>query len=68
MIHHTVTEAELDEWRKDHWVQFAASLGQDSKKFLEVSLDGIYRVTDHGTVLYIGSVKASAIAEYNNAR
>lgn len=68
MIHHTVTETELDEWRKTHWVQFAASFWADSKKALEISLDGLYRVTDHGAVRYIGGNKSSAITEYNNAR
>ena len=65
---HTVTEAELAEWRQDYWVQFAASYSEDSWKRLDVSLDGLYRVTDHGKTLYRGCNKSAAIAEYNNAR
>lgn len=68
MKRHELTEMELDDWTRTAWFQFAASVGEDSNKRLEVSLGGLYRVTDHGAVKYIGGVKLTAISEYNALR
>lgn len=67
MQRHTITEDEMTGWRETHWVQFAASFSDKSKKSLEISMDRVYRVTDHGAVLYIGGNAAKAISEYNGA-
>lgn len=68
MKRHTITDDDLLDWRKDKWVQFAASFGEFSKKTLECSLDELYRVTDHGKVLYLGGDASAAIRVYNDAR
>ena len=67
MKRHEITEKELRSWVSGHWHQFAASHSADgeSNKTFEMSFNGLYRVTDHGRVLYVGAVLASAIAEYN---
>lgn len=66
-MRHTVTEAELTKWSARHWVRFAASAGEFSNKHLEMSMDRLYRVTDRGSVCYIGGNAQSAIKEYNDA-
>ena len=64
---HTITEDEFNSWKGDHWVRFASSFGDGAAKTMDVSLDGVLRVKDHGRTLYVGVVLASAIAEYNSA-
>jgi hypothetical protein len=69
---HTITEQELDEWlREPQWHQFAASFGQDSNKRFEVDAAGgtrVYRVTDHGETIFLGTDSTEAIRVYNGAR
>lgn len=70
---HTITESDLDEWlKRPHWqaFAFAKSSSSASYKVLEVdaaSDDAVFRVTDHGTILFIGTDKAAAIEFYNAA-
>jgi hypothetical protein len=71
MDRHIVTADELDAWLAKEvsaWRQFARSVGRDSDKKLEVSRNGIFRVLDHGKVMYIGVTKSIAIDEYNRAQ
>jgi len=65
---HTISVKDISDWKLEHWVQFAASIGERSNKRLEVNLGGLYRVTDHDKVLYIGGKVETAIREYNDAR
>jgi hypothetical protein len=67
MKRHEITKKELDEWVAGHWVQFAGSFGQNSHKKLELNLEGLYRVTDHDDIKYIGGNVHTAINEYNRA-
>lgn len=64
---HAVTVDDLLGWRSEHWAVFASSVGSGSRKRLEASIDGIYRVVSHGRVLYIGEIPEDAVREYNAA-
>ncbi len=68
MRHHTITEAELDEWmHQPQWQAFARCFGEGANKKLEV--DGkAFRVTNHGEIVFLGADMAAAVAAYNNAR
>lgn len=67
-MRHTITRAALDEWLSEvNWRIFASSGGDGSAKRLDVDNGKIFRVTDHGNVVFLGADKDAAIAAYNNA-
>jgi hypothetical protein len=68
MKRHEITEQEVDDWASKHWVQFAASFGEETKKRFEISMYGMYRVFDHGAPVYVGPNKLTAIEAYNKAQ
>jgi len=71
MKRHTITLDELDEWlRRPQWQAFARSLTNLSHKALEVdaaSSGPVFRVTDRGETMFLGTDKAAAVAAYNAA-
>lgn len=69
MKQHTITVAEVNRWTAEHWVQYAASnsANGDTNKRLEMNMEGLYRVTDHDKVLYIGGTLYHAVKAYNSA-
>lgn len=68
MARHLLNESDLTAWMAEQWTQFAASFSEESKKTLEISFDGLYRVKDHGSVVYVGDDRAEAVLKYNDAR
>lgn len=69
MSHHTITKEELNAYLSSKvWDMAASSVGNGSQKFLYVSNDGAYRVTDQGTECYAGSDMDAAIKAYNDAQ
>lgn len=71
MTRHTITEEDLNEWLKTpQWQTFASSFSKGSNKVLDLdaAADGVvFRVTDHGNTLFIGTDKSLAIKFYNEA-
>jgi hypothetical protein len=66
---HTVTLKELDDCLNEVvWYRFAShhSNGGSSKIF-ECNNSGLFRITDHGAVIYLGDDKTAAVAAYNGA-
>lgn len=65
MVPHTVTEEEMIDFMKDHWVSLAGSFGDRSHKSLETSLEGKYRVLNQKELVHEGYNRTKAIAVYN---
>lgn len=66
MLPHTVFDDELAEFEAGYWLRLASSVGSDSHKSLEVSLERVYRVMEHKVVVYTGDSRTEAIAVYNS--
>lgn len=66
---HEIDEGELIEWLvKEPWEPYAVSGGRESNKRLDVNRKtGVFRVTDHGEIIYEGMNRKEAIAFYNAA-
>jgi hypothetical protein len=69
MKQHTITVAEVNRWVAGRWVQYAAShsANGDTNKHLDMNMEGLYRVTDHDKILYIGGTLDHAVKAYNSA-
>lgn len=71
MKRHTVNERELDAWLCiARWQEFAGSYGQGSDKSFEVDAtngDLVFKVTDRGETVFLGTDRQAAIAAYNKA-
>lgn len=69
MARHTITVEELTAYLDtESWHIAASSAGNGARKMLETSNKGLFRVTDHREVKYIGNDRAAAVAAYNAAR
>ncbi|MFZ5713073.1 MAG: hypothetical protein ACOY3N_09555 [Bradyrhizobium sp.] len=65
---HKITLKELIDWiDAEVWHLAASSAGNGSRKKLEMSNAGEFRVTDHDTVVYRGISEAAAVEAYNAA-
>lgn len=68
MAGHTITQKEFDDWvNAEAWHLAASSCGRGSRKKIEMSGAGIFRVTDRDYITYIGGDKAAAVDAYNAA-
>jgi len=67
MARHIITAAEVEEYlSKESWDQVAASFGSGSSKKLEYcAKHKLYRVTNRGSVAYIGRELNTAVSLYN---
>lgn len=64
---HKITHEDVNNWVATEWFRFAASVGSNTLKRFERSFDGRYRVTDHGSEVYLGHDMTAAIQAYNDA-
>jgi hypothetical protein len=66
---HTVTLEELNSClNQETWNLFASSATKNgSHKTFDYHSSGLFRIMDHGAVVYIGGDKSAAINAYNGA-
>ncbi len=70
-MRHAITVDELSDFVEEKrriWERFASSVSGDSVKTLEFSMGYVaplYRVSCQGRDVYVGSLKETAVREYN---
>lgn len=68
MPRHTVTFEEMSEYiNREIWSMCACSSSQRSRKRLEASTKGMFRVTDGDEIKYQGASLGAAVDAYNEA-
>jgi hypothetical protein len=68
MKRHTITLKDVNDYLgREVWDRVASSFGSKFAKTLEYDRSGKFRVTDHGTVVYLGENEVAAINAYNEA-
>lgn len=68
MPRHTITVEEMsDHINRDDWSIVACSVDEHSRKRLEASTKGMFRVTDRDEIKYYGASLGAAVDAYNEA-